>query len=391
MADFPTRMRHRLLLATGVLHLVWLPVATQLVSVVSRVVGLALPAGLAFALGLLLATLLVWFANARILDVMFDAHHPWARVWLLSVPYFVHWCATVFLSLSGIAVGLAWLVAAAFGVTWNFGATLLALYAAGLLISSYGILIRRRVVEVEEVLVTLPGLPKEFDNLCIVHMSDLHLGALTPKHFCDAWVKKANALKPDLVALTGDYVTNGVEFHKDVAASLGQLSAPLGVFATMGNHDYFGEGRTLLAAFAQTSIQVLRNRGVCLTRGAARVYLCGVDDTWTGRADLDQALAQRAAEMPLATVLLAHDPDLFEAAAEANVGLTLSGHTHTGQIAVPFLSRRWSLSNFAHRYHGGLYRIGAATLYVSPGLGTTGVPIRIGAAPRIAKITLRCG
>jgi predicted MPP superfamily phosphohydrolase len=117
------------------------------------------------------------------------------------------------------------------------------------------------------------------------------------------------------------------------------------------------------------------------------IYLAAIDDTWTRRADMDRALAERPEGAPC--VLLAHDPEVFPEAAKRGVDLQLSGHTHGGQLAVPFVARRLSLATLAHRFNVDVYTEGRSTLYVHPGLGTTGPPIRLGAAPAIALITLR--
>jgi hypothetical protein len=155
----------------------------------------------------------------------------------------------------------------------------------------------------------------------------------------------------------------------------------------MGNHDYFTEGESMATALSDNGLAVLRNRGVAIERGGERLYLAGVDDTWTGRDDLDETLAGRPAGVP--TVLLAHDPALFPDAAARGVELTLSGHTHGGQIGVPFFARRWNLARVMTRFASGFYREGGSTLYVNHGLGTTGLPIRWLVAPEIAVLTLR--
>jgi len=156
----------------------------------------------------------------------------------------------------------------------------------------------------------------------------------------------------------------------------------------MGNHDYFGEGE-LISLLTARGARVLRNEGVVLERGDARLYLAAIDDTWTKRDDMARALADRPANAP--AILLAHDPERFTAAAKRDVALTLSGHTHGGQIAVPFLYRWLSLSHLTHHFHVGLYERGKAKLYVHPGLGTTGPPMRLGIAPEVVMITLRAG
>ena len=191
------------------------------------------------------------------------------------------------------------------------------------------------------------------------------------------------------MAVTGDLIASGARFVSVVARELGGLRARDGVFASMGNHDYFTEGDAMADALAAAGLSVLRNSGVELERGGARIFLAGVDDTWSGRDDLTAALAARPAGMP--TVLLAHDPVLFTAAAARGVALTLSGHTHGGQLGVPFFAKRWNLARVITRFTTGLYQDGAATLYVTRGLGTTGVPIRLLVPPEITVLTLRCG
>jgi predicted MPP superfamily phosphohydrolase len=115
--------------------------------------------------------------------------------------------------------------------------------------------------------------------------------------------------------------------------------------------------------------------------------VAGVDDTWTRRQDFDLALADRPAGMP--TLLLAHDPALFPEAAARGVSLTLSGHTHGGQLGLPFFARKINLARLMTRFTTGFYRLGDASLYVNRGLGTTGPPVRVGVRPEIGLLTLR--
>ena len=157
----------------------------------------------------------------------------------------------------------------------------------------------------------------------------------------------------------------------------------------MGNHDYFGEGEPLISMLKTRGVRVMRNEGVTLDRGGAKLWLAAIDDTWTGRDDIDAALQGRP---PGATaILLSHDPGRFDEAAEAGVELVLSGHTHGGQIAFPFAARAISLARLAHPYNVGFYRRSKSTLYVHPGLGTTGPPMRLGAAPEVTILVLRTG
>jgi hypothetical protein len=171
-----------------------------------------------------------------------------------------------------------------------------------------------------------------------------------------------------------------------VSAELGGLRAPDGVHGCMGNHDYFTDGEHFARALAGHGLSLLRNRGQVIERDGGCLYLAGVDDTWTHRHDLDRALADKPEGAPV--VLLAHDPALFPAAASRGVALTLSGHTHGGQLAVPLAPRRWNLARFLTPFTAGLYRIGDNVLYVNRGLGTTGPPIRLAVRPEITLFTL---
>jgi predicted MPP superfamily phosphohydrolase len=132
-------------------------------------------------------------------------------------------------------------------------------------------------------------------------------------------------------------------------------------------------------------VRVLRNEGVALREG--KLFLAGVEDVWRGAPDLDAALRDRPKGAPV--VLLAHNPEYFPAAGAAGVALTLSGHTHAGQLAVPFLVSRATLSHFVTRWPAGLFREGDAQIFVHAGLGTTGPAIRLGAAPEVVEIVLR--
>jgi predicted MPP superfamily phosphohydrolase len=308
--------------------------------------------------------------------------HPW-MVRFVDVPYFIHWCACVWTLIPAI---VSTLIAPIFigALPLDF---FMWTYGTGLIIAAYGILVRRRWFVVRDVDVEIHGLDPKFDGYTIAHLSDLHIGAITPKSWGERWMRAANARKPDMIVVTGDLVTSGVEFHEDIAEVVAHGRARDGVYVSMGNHDYFGEGEPLVSLLTKRGVRVLRNDGVVLSREDAHLYLAAIDDTWTRRDDLARALENRP--NGASTILLAHDPERFRVAAKQGVDLTLSGHTHGGQIAVPFLYRWLSLSHLTHHFHVGLYRKGSAKLYVSPGLGTTGPPMRLGIAPAIAMITLR--
>lgn len=326
---------------------------------------------------------------ARARAGMHDSHRHPLIVRFVDVPYFVHWCAALFAMIPTLLGAIVWpVVLLARGEPAAFPTHFAAIaYAAGLVICAYGILYRRRVFLVDRIDVPIDELPKALDGLTIAHLSDLHIGALTPKSWGKRWVEAANRAQPDLAVVTGDMVTSGTEFHSDIAEVIGGLRALHGTYVCMGNHDYFGDGEPLISLMREAKIEVLRNEGVALTHEGETLFLAGIDDTWTRRDDLGKALAARPAGAP--TILLAHDPERFPRAVAENIALVLSGHTHGGQIAVPFLATRFSLAHFAHRYRLGLYREKKSTLYVHPGLGTTGPPIRLGVAPRVVLLRLR--
>jgi predicted MPP superfamily phosphohydrolase len=311
--------------------------------------------------------------------------------WMIDIPYFVHWCACVFcLVPSLLSLVVAPIVELAKGepLALPLGFYMWT-YAMGVLVCGYGILVRRRWFVVKHVDVRVKGLDPKLDGYTIAHLSDLHIGTLTSRAFAERWMRAANAENPDIAVVTGDMVTSGIAYHEEIANAVATLRAKDGVFVSMGNHDYFGEGEPLISLINARGPRVLRNEGTLLTKGGASLYLAAIDDTWTRRDDIGKALAGRPEGVP--AILLAHDPERFRQAAERGVALTLSGHTHGGQIALPFFGRWVSLSHIAHHFHVGLYENGDARLYVHPGLGTTGPPMRLGVAPAVVILRLRVG
>jgi hypothetical protein len=210
---------------------------------------------------------------------------------------------------------------------------------------------------------------------------------MTPRSWGLRWSQSANAAAPDLAVVTGDMVTSGTEFHEDVADVVGALRAKLGVFVSMGNHDYFGEGEPLVSHLKARGVGVLRNEGVVIERNGAKLWLAAIDDTWTRRDDVVRAM--RARPEGVTAVLLAHDPNRFPDAAAAGANVVLSGHTHGGQIGVPFFYRYANLASYSYPFNIGFYRRDGSVLYVHPGLGTTGPPMRLGVAPEVTILVLR--
>jgi predicted MPP superfamily phosphohydrolase len=296
----------------------------------------------------------------------------------LSMYVALVWWSTCFVF--GLLLVPAWILAK-IGVPRN------AVHAAAAAVAlAAGIDAVRRRPRVRKRNVSITGLPAELDGYRIGQLSDVHCGPHTPVERVAQWVDQLNRLDLDLMAITGDLITSGSSHVVAVSRVLGGLRARDGVFACMGNHDYFTDGEHFVRELSQAGLTVLRNRGVVVEHKGARLYVAGVDDTWTDRHDVARALADRPSAVP--TVLLAHDPNLFAEAQAHHVELTLSGHTHGGQLAIPGI-RRLSLARFITEFTGGLYRRGSSWLYVNRGAGTTGPPVRIGAPAELAVLTLR--
>lgn len=353
---------------------------------VPLLVGVALLLGgswLAWAGATVGAALLTRGLRGR-LRLAFDDHpiSP-ARRWLVEKPYFLHWSAALgslpvailtapFLFLEGLDLG-----------AWALGSYLLPFALA-----AYAVLVRPHVVRVRELEIPISGLAPAFDGYRIVQLSDTHVGALTPPERARGWVEKANALSPDLVALTGDYVTSGTRFHEAAARVFGELKGRDGTVAVLGNHDNFGGCEPLVTTMREVGIKLLMNDHTVIQRDGASLTIVGVDDVFTRRADVDRSF--RGVPKGVPVVGLAHDPRLFSAMAERGAKLVLSGHTHWGQVGVPFLERVLNVARPFFRFPGGLYEgEGGAKLWVHPGLGTTGPPVRLGAAPELTVLVLR--
>ena len=359
----------------------------------TRLVGLTSAGHVVFAVALIqlgvpwwialpIATASVAFFVGRANTYLRGERRPRFAVALVDLPYFIHWTAG-FLAIPFALAALFVAPRLAFPVG----------YAAGLALATYGALFRRRAFAIERTTIEIPGLDPALDGYRIAHLSDLHIGPWTPRAWGLRWARAANALGCDLTVVTGDLVTSGTTFHDDAADVVGALEAKDGVLVTMGNHDYDHDhgagsaGERLVAAIESRGARVLRNDGVSL-RG---LFVGGIDDRWSNRADLDRVFSGRP--RGATTVLLAHDPVDFEGAADRGADLVLSGHTHGGQLAVPFAARHANLGRFHRRHTLGVYRragrTGASALVVHPGLGTSGPPVRLGVVPAIVEITLR--
>lgn len=247
---------------------------------------------------------------------------------------------------------------------------------------------RPEMIDVHAFDLALPRLPAAFDGYRLIHLSDFHMGTWMNRRRLAGIVELTLAEKPDLVAVTGDFVSYTIDQPlDDLVDGLQRLQAPDGVYAVLGNHDCWTDPDRVQAALAASGVRVLNNQAVAVRRGGSTLQIAGVDNVYTGRADLAAVAAHLDAALP--AILLAHEPDFAdEAAASGLFDLQLSGHSHGGQINLPLIGPPF-FPHLAKKYPRGHYRLGAMQLYTTRGLGTTALQLRIRCKPEIAVIRLR--
>ena len=245
----------------------------------------------------------------------------------------------------------------------------------------YG-LMEAKWLGVNRVTLTIPNLPTAFKGKTLAFLSDLHHGPYVPLSYVRHAVEMTNALKPDLIALGGDYPHRSVKYIAPCVSELGRLHAPLGVYAVLGNHDhYYGGQPHASAALRAVGIPELTNCGLWIEADGARLWLCGVDDFWRGRQNLPAALGGTTTRD--AVILLSHNPDYVERIHDPRVGLVLSGHTHGGQVDIPIYGPPIVPSLYGQKYAHGLARGPVTQVFVSRGIGTISPPVRILCKPEI--------
>jgi predicted MPP superfamily phosphohydrolase len=276
-------------------------------------------------------------------------------------------------------------------------------YVAGavpMVAALYGFVAGRLKYRVERVEVPIANLPKELDGLKIAQLSDIHIGDYMPREQVRRAVDMANGLKPDLAVITGDFVSNEFDPLGDCIAELARLSAPLGTWGCNGNHEIYANAEaSAQALFRQHGMKLLRQENVELDWRGKKLNLIGVDyqrDHMTRGPNgpmLQGIEPLISREHP--NILLSHNPNSFHRAAEMGIELSLAGHTHGGQVKVEIVDHSFSPARLITDFVAGLYHLPMgetgkkAALYVNRGLGTFGVPLRIGVLPEITLLTLR--
>lgn len=259
-------------------------------------------------------------------------------------------------------------------------------------------------VTVRRVSLAVPGWREEQRGLRVAVLTDLHVGS--PHVGLDKLrrvVERTNEERPDLILLLGDFVIGGRRDEdgdgggvvgstfvepEPIAAELKNLRAPLGVYAVLGNHDWWFDGGRVTRAFESVGLAVLENKAVRVERGGRGFWLAGVADLWTRRPDIEGTLRQVDTDEPV--ILFTHNPDIFPDV-PSRVSLTLAGHTHGGQVNLPFIGRPVVPSNFGQRYAFGHVVEGGRHLYVGGGVGTSIIPARFRVPPEILMLTLEVG
>jgi predicted MPP superfamily phosphohydrolase len=262
--------------------------------------------------------------------------------------------------------------------------------AAGLAL--YAGEISRHELEVVNLTMHLPRLPDPFAGMKIVQISDFHFEEYTEAAFLERVVRRVNEAAPDLVVLTGDFVSTkplpkrfGIRLAYHCAELLSQIKCPLR-YAILGNHDALVGAHGVIDALRTHGIPVLINSHVPIERDGRRLWLAGVRDVLQERPDLDAALPSGNSSEPV--ILLAHEPDFADHAVGRKVDLVLSGHTHGGQVVLPFVPPLL-LPLMGKKYVHGHFRLSdGMQLYVNRGIGAVTLPFRLRCPPEITVITL---
>lgn len=240
----------------------------------------------------------------------------------------------------------------------------------------------------------IPKLGSAFDGIRIVQISDLHAGSWRSSKPLEETRRLIAEEKPDILVITGDFVNFHPEELKNIRADLERLRAPMGVYASLGNHDHYMNAKDhalLQSVVRNCGIRLLVNENHTFEVGTDRLQLASIDNTGLGQdfGDLPRALVGTGSAHP--TILLAHDPTFWdkEVLRHREIELTLSGHTHGGQVGVNIFGNEFSVAQMVYKRWAGLYSVGDQQLYVNRGLGTIGPPMRIGIPPEITSFTLK--
>jgi uncharacterized protein len=340
----------------------------------------------------ILLALVIAASPLLVLVQRFNGANPsaWVRLWVFR-PF---WYLQLGILLSALSGAAGFLAGAPFGAAVVTGRWALLTAASAFALVAFTGYIGSRRLRVSELEARFPQLPEALEGTRIVQVSDLHVGPHTARRHLARVRLAMESARPDLIAITGDQVD---DYPKDVASfatAFGGLSAPHGVFAVAGNHDVYAGWPPVRAGLEAMGIVVLVNDAVEVRSGSGRFWLAGTGDPagasrFMGDGAAGPDITQTLARIPAGafTVAMAHNPALWPALAQRGVDLTLSGHTHYGQLSIPALG--WSLASVFLEHAMGWHRRGRSLLYINPGTNYWGLPLRLGALPEVTIITLR--
>ncbi len=256
--------------------------------------------------------------------------------------------------------------------------------------TGFGTYIARKPAKVTMVDLPIANLDRDLEGLRLVHLSDIHLSPFLSRRELRRVVDLANELRANVALVTGDLITSGSDPLDDCLAELRRLRADAGVFGCLGNHEIYARAEDYVAAHGRPmGLRFLRGEAETLRFGGASLNIAGVDYQRKGSRYLPGAEGLVRADA--ANLLLSHNPDVFPVAAAQGFDAMLSGHTHGGQVRVEILHQSVSPALFYTPYTQGLYTLSRCTAFVTSGVGTVGVPVRLGTEPEIALISLRRG
>jgi predicted MPP superfamily phosphohydrolase len=262
-------------------------------------------------------------------------------------------------------------------------------FAAPFAATGYGVFIERNRFRVREVDVPVHGLAPDLNGLRLVQLSDIHFGQFLNRTELETIVAMANETKANLALVTGDLITSRGDNLDECLRLVSKLRADAGVLGCLGNHEIYADAEDYATEKAASlGLDILRRRGRTLRFGDGLLHIAGVDHQPSDQPYLTGADKLLLGGNGVTNVLLSHNPDVFPVAASQGWDLTLSGHTHGGQISVEILSEHLNPARFFTPFIYGLYQRDRATIYVTRGIGTVGVPARIGAPPEVALLRL---
>jgi predicted MPP superfamily phosphohydrolase len=340
--------------------------------------------------GLLLAT-----APLLVLVQRFDNVYPSAFTRLFVFrPFWYLQLATLLMAWAGIA---GFLIGTPFGAAIAIGRMAALAVAAVFSAAAVAGYIGSRQLRIKPLDAVFPDLPAGLDGLRIVQVSDLHVGPHTSRRHLARVARAVRDARPDVIAITGDQVDDYAGDVVPFAEAFADLTAPLGVFAVAGNHDVYAGWPHVRGGLEAMGLTVLVNDAVEIVRGANRFWIAGTGDPAGSAGPLGRNpevapdIARTLARVPprAFTIALAHNPALWPQLADRGVQLTLSGHTHHGQLSIPHID--WSLASLFLEHAMGSHRRGNSFLYINPGTNYWGLPLRIGALPEVTVLTLRVG